>query len=120
TCSPESAPTPPRSRPARSASSPVSDRSGGFADPSKHVDFSTPTGPAEPADRPTWGSAMEWSLPAVHDVIAAAVPDRTMIVCEGTRRTYQEVADRTRGLAAFLVERGITVHRARGDLERWE
>lgn len=63
---------------------------------------------------------MEWSLPAVHDVIAAAVPDRTMIVCEGTRRTYQEVADRTRGLAAFLVERGITVHRARGELERWE
>ena len=43
---------------------------------------------------------------SVHDVIAEAVPDREMVVCGDVRRTYGEVADRSRGLAAhFLVPR---------------
>ena len=34
----------------------------------------------------------EWSLAAVHDVVAAAVPDREMLVCGDVRRTFGEVA----------------------------
>jgi 3-oxocholest-4-en-26-oate---CoA ligase len=62
----------------------------------------------------------QWSLPAVFDVVAATVPDREMIVCGPVRRTYGEVAERSRSLAAFLVGRGIGLHRERSELERWE
>jgi fatty-acyl-CoA synthase len=61
-----------------------------------------------------------WSLAAVHDVIAAAVPERDMVVWTSTRRTYGEVAARTRGLAAFLGAHGIGIRRERDELERWE
>src|SRR5262245_12727407 len=63
---------------------------------------------------------MEWSLPAVYDVVAAAAPDRHVLVWKDTRRTYTEVATRTRNLAAFLSERGIGLRRERVALERWE
>ena len=62
----------------------------------------------------------EWSLTAVHDVVAAAVPDREMVLCGDVRRTYAEVAARSRSLAAFLVGRGLGLLRERADLERWE
>ena len=48
---------------------------------------------------------IEWSLAAVQDVIAAAVPDREMLVWKDVRRTYGEVAERSKGLAGFLVGR---------------
>ncbi|HXK26433.1 MAG TPA: AMP-binding protein [Myxococcota bacterium] len=63
---------------------------------------------------------VEWSLAAVHDVIAGAAPDRSMLVWKDTRRTYSEVAARTRRLAVFLRQRGIGIRRERRDLERWE
>jgi fatty-acyl-CoA synthase len=62
----------------------------------------------------------EWSLPAVVDVIAGAVPDREMIVWESVRRTYRDVHDRTRRLAAFLRSHGIGVRTERSELARWE
>jgi fatty-acyl-CoA synthase len=62
----------------------------------------------------------EWSLAAVHDVIAETVPDRTIIVCGGTRRQFAEVAARTRSIAAFLVSRGVGLQRERSELERWQ
>jgi 3-oxocholest-4-en-26-oate---CoA ligase len=70
----------------------------------------------------------EWPLSAVHDVIAGAVPDRDMLVWTSdrtsgrtsVRRTYGEVADRTRRLASFLARHGIGARRERADLERWE
>jgi acyl-CoA synthetase (AMP-forming)/AMP-acid ligase II len=63
---------------------------------------------------------MEWSLTAVQDLVSGEVPDRDMLVWEGVRKTHGEVASRSRRLAAFLLERGIGVHRERSDLERWE
>ena len=57
---------------------------------------------------------------AVHDVLAAVVPDRDMVVCGDVRRTFGEVADRSRGLAAFFAGRGLGVRRERGGLDRWE
>jgi hypothetical protein len=38
--------------------------------------------------------SIEWSLPAAYDAVAAAAPDRDMLVWKDTRRTYAEVARR--------------------------
>jgi acyl-CoA synthetase (AMP-forming)/AMP-acid ligase II len=62
----------------------------------------------------------EWSLAGVHDVIAATVPDREMLVRGDVRRTFGEVRDRSRSIAAFLAGRGLGARRERADLERWE
>ncbi|MBX6387942.1 MAG: AMP-binding protein [Frankia sp.] len=62
----------------------------------------------------------EWSLPAVLDVVTDTVPDREMLVWTSVRRSYGEVRDRTRGLAAFLRAHGLGVRRERFELERWE
>lgn len=62
----------------------------------------------------------EWSLTAVHDVVAAAVPDREMVVCGSVRRTYGSVAARSRSIAAFLGARGLGARRERSELARWE
>jgi fatty-acyl-CoA synthase len=68
--------------------------------------------------------AREWSLPAVLDVVAEAVPDREMLVWttagRTVRRTFAEVGARTRRLAAFLVENGLGARRERAELARWE
>ena len=65
-------------------------------------------------------STGEWSLAAVHDVVAAAVPDREMLVGGPVRRAYGEVAERSRSLAAFFAARGLGARRERHELERWE
>jgi len=65
-------------------------------------------------------SSAEWSLAAVHDVVAGAVPDREMVICGEVRRTFGEVAARSRGLAAFLAGHGIGRQRERSELARWE
>ena len=64
--------------------------------------------------------SIEWSLPAVYDFLAAAAPDRDVLVWKDTRRTYAEVAARATNLAAFLQRRGIGARRERSELERWE
>lgn len=65
-------------------------------------------------------SSTEWSLAAAFDVVAAAAPDRDMLVWESTRRTYGEAAARVRGLASFLAQHGIGLYEERSELERWE
>jgi fatty-acyl-CoA synthase len=64
--------------------------------------------------------SVEWSLPAAHDAIASAVPERDMLVQGDVRRSYAEVQGRTGRLARFLADRGLGVRRERADLERWE
>jgi 3-oxocholest-4-en-26-oate---CoA ligase len=64
--------------------------------------------------------AREWSLAQVHEVVAAAVPDREMIVWGDVRRTYREIAERSSALAALLRDRGFGVFRARAQLEPWQ
>jgi fatty-acyl-CoA synthase len=64
--------------------------------------------------------AKEWSLPAVFDVLAAEAPGRDVLVWKSTRRTYAEVAQRTRGFADFLQQSGIGIRRERHELQRWE
>lgn len=62
----------------------------------------------------------EWTIGAVFDAIAAAVPDRTMTICGTRRRTFGETALRTRRFANFLAERGFGEHTPRARLDRWE
>lgn len=62
----------------------------------------------------------EWSFTSVIDVIADAVPDREMIVWGPVRRTYAQVQDRTRRLAAFFEEQDLGLRRERVELARWE
>jgi fatty-acyl-CoA synthase len=66
------------------------------------------------------GEPGEWSLAAVHDVVAAAVPDREMLVCGDVRRTHAEGLARCRSFASFLGAHGIGLQRERAELERWE
>lgn len=62
----------------------------------------------------------EWTIGAVVDAIAEAVPDREMTVCGDRRTTFAQGADRTRRLANFLASRGLGAQRERAELERWE
>ncbi|MEX3649294.1 acyl-CoA synthetase [Mycolicibacterium porcinum] len=62
----------------------------------------------------------EWTIGAVVDAIAEAVPDREMTVCRDRRTTFAQGADLTRRLANFLASRGLGVFRERRDLNRWE
>jgi fatty-acyl-CoA synthase len=62
----------------------------------------------------------EWTIGAVLDAIADAVPDRPMTICGDRRSTFAETADRTRRLANFLARNGFGTHRERHELDRWE
>lgn len=62
----------------------------------------------------------EWSIASVFDVVAQAVPDRTMTVCGERRVTFGEAAVRTRRFANFLAARGFGAHTPRSQLNRWE
>jgi len=64
--------------------------------------------------------SVEWSLTGVNDVLAAAVPERDMLVFGATRRSYAEVRRRTAALARFLEEQGLGARRERSELARWE
>lgn len=62
----------------------------------------------------------EWTLGAVLDVIADAVPDRVMTVCGNRSSTFRESALRTRRLANFLLDRGFGAHQPRSALKPWQ
>jgi fatty-acyl-CoA synthase len=63
---------------------------------------------------------MEFNLAQVNDAIAADHPGREAIVWRDRRITYGQLADRTRRLANYLIERGLAVHRERPGLSGWE
>lgn len=62
----------------------------------------------------------EWSIPAVLDIVTDVVPDREMIVWRDVRRTFAQVQDRTRRLAARWVSLRLGAQRERDRLEPWE
>lgn len=62
----------------------------------------------------------EWTIGAVLDEIAVAVPERTMTICGDRRSTFAESAERTRRLANFLAGRGLGTRRERATLRNWE
>lgn len=60
------------------------------------------------------------NLAALHEAIAAAVPDRECILFRDRRLSYADVTDRTRRLAAVLRAHGLGAHRERSALQNWE
>ncbi|OBK84123.1 acyl-CoA synthetase [Mycolicibacter heraklionensis] len=62
----------------------------------------------------------EWTLGAVLDAIAEAVPDRAMTICGDRRSTFAQATQRTRRLANYLAGRGLGVQRERSQLRNWE
>jgi fatty-acyl-CoA synthase len=63
---------------------------------------------------------MEFNLGELNEVIAAAIPDREMMVWRDRRLTYAQVAERSRRLANYLRSRGLGVRRERGEISGWE
>lgn len=59
------------------------------------------------------------NIVAVHEAIAAAVPDRECVVWRDRRLTWQQVTERSRRLASALLARGIGGEPAL-DVEAWE
>ena len=58
----------------------------------------------------------QFTLAEVFDRVASVHPDRPAIVWGDLRLTFAELADRSRGLAAYLASRGLGVHAERGAL----
>ena len=70
------------------------------------------TGPAAPA--------ADHNCAALHEAIAAAVGDRECLVAGGISRTWAEVTDRTRRLAAVLADAGVGLRRPPEAVAPWE
>ena len=62
---------------------------------------------ADVADRATQADVADHNVAALHEAIAAAVPDRECIAAGGVRRTWADTTDRSRRLAAALADAGI-------------
>jgi 3-oxocholest-4-en-26-oate---CoA ligase len=62
----------------------------------------------------------EWTIGAVLDAIAEAVPDRPMTICGERTSTFAQSADRTRRLANYLADNGFGAHAERDALGGWE
>ncbi len=63
---------------------------------------------------------MEFNIAEVFEAVARVNPDRDAIVHDGRRRSYAEVNDRSRRLAAYLLQQGLAVRAERADLHGWE
>lgn len=62
----------------------------------------------------------EWTIGAVLDAVAEAVPDRLMTICGSRRSTFAQSAERTRRLANYLADNGFGAHAERDALGNWE
>jgi fatty-acyl-CoA synthase len=62
----------------------------------------------------------ELNLAAVHEAIAATIPDRECLVWRDRRLTWADVTDRSRRFAALLGDAGMGVHRPLGSCAPWE
>ncbi|MGH0028255.1 MAG: acyl-CoA synthetase [Myxococcota bacterium] len=60
------------------------------------------------------------NLAAIHEAIAARVPDRECLVFRDRRLSWRDVTDRTRRLASLLRRHGLGCHSERSELANWE
>jgi fatty-acyl-CoA synthase len=65
-------------------------------------------------------AAMDLNIAALHEAVAAAVPDRECIVWRDRRLSWGEVAERTRRFAEVVRRAGLGAHRPFADLAGWE
>ncbi|MFQ5417126.1 MAG: acyl-CoA synthetase [Myxococcota bacterium] len=61
-----------------------------------------------------------FNLAAVHEAIAAEIPQRECLVFRDRRLSWGDVTDRTRRLAQVIREHGLGCRRQRDDLANWE
>ena len=59
---------------------------------------------------------MLFTVPAVAEAVAAAIPDRTLVVQGDRRYSYRQVVDRANRLATYLHSRGLGAHTERESL----
>ena len=65
-------------------------------------------------------TAVEFTVPAVTAAVAAAIPDRELIIQGDRRYTYAEIMERSQRLAAYLHSRGLGCHTERSALDGHE
>jgi 3-oxocholest-4-en-26-oate---CoA ligase len=65
-------------------------------------------------------TAVEFTVPAVTAAVAAAIPDRELIIQGDKRYTYAQIVDRSRRLAGYLHSRGLGCHTERAALDGHE
>jgi 3-oxocholest-4-en-26-oate---CoA ligase len=65
-------------------------------------------------------TATQFTVPAVAAAVAAAIPDRELIIHGGRRYTYAEIIERSNRLAAYLHSRGLGCHTERSALDGHE
>src|SRR6201995_4876900 len=65
-------------------------------------------------------TAVEFTVPAVTAAVAAAIPDRELIIQGDKRYTYAEIMDRSQRLAGYLHSRGLGCHTERSTLDGHE
>jgi 3-oxocholest-4-en-26-oate---CoA ligase len=63
---------------------------------------------------------VQFNLAKAFDTLVGPLADREAIVWRDRRLTFADVAERSRRLASYLHGRGLTVHRERSELQRWE
>ena len=66
------------------------------------------------------GIGVEFNFAQVYEAIAAAAPDREVLVFRDRRLRAADLADRSRRLASFLASRGLGAHREREELANHE
>ena len=59
---------------------------------------------------------MLFTVPAVAEAVAAAIPDRPLIAQGNRHYTYRQIVERSNRLAAYLHSRGLGAHTERGAL----
>ena len=87
--------------------------------PSRRGSLAPPHSPRVAAAELRPGSDM-YNLAAIHEAIAAAVPDRECLVFRDRRLSWSGITDRTRRLAAVLRAHQLGCHRERNALAPWE
>ncbi|HEU4360525.1 MAG TPA: acyl-CoA synthetase [Mycobacterium sp.] len=61
-------------------------------------------------------TAMQFTVSAVVDAVAAAIPDRELVIQNDRRYTYGQIVERSNRLAAYLQSRGLGCHTERSAL----
>ena len=61
-----------------------------------------------------------YNLAAIHEAVAASVPDRDCLLFRDRRLSWSQITDRTRRLAAVLRAHELGCHRERDALAPWE
>jgi acyl-CoA synthetase (AMP-forming)/AMP-acid ligase II len=65
-------------------------------------------------------TAVEFTVPAVTAAVAAAIPDRELIIQGDRRYSYAHIVDRSNRLATYLESRGLGCHTERSALDGHE